>query len=101
MVSAQEKVPHAEVHVPTSQYLKIAGILAVITAIEFGIVYVPGALRAVVVPVLFVLSALKFGMVAAYFMHLKFDRRMLTWFFLIGILLAIAITVSLVAVHQF
>lgn len=103
-MKAQEKAhaahAHGEPHVSSvGSYLKIAGILAVITAIEFGIVYVE-ALKGIVLPILFVLSALKFGMVAAYFMHLKSDNRMLTWFFVIGIVLAAAILVSLMYIAR-
>lgn len=99
MAKAQDKAHAEEAHVSTSKYLRIAGILAVITAIEFAIVYVE-ALKSVVVPILFVLSAVKFGMVAAYFMHLKFEKKMLTWFFVIGIALAAAITLALVFVMK-
>jgi cytochrome c oxidase subunit IV len=77
-----------ESHVSTRDYLKIFGILAVVTGIEFGIVYT--ALPAMLVLVtLFLLSALKFGYVAAFFMHLKFDNRYLTWMFAAGLILAI------------
>lgn len=78
---------HQAAHATTATYLKVFVLLAVITAIEFGIVYMHG-IGSILFPVLLVLSAFKFFMVASVFMHLKFDSRLLTWFFMVGIVLA-------------
>ena len=69
-------------------YLKVFGLLFVITLIEFGIVYVE-ALRPVVLPILFILSAVKFWYVVSIFMHLKFEHKYLSWMFASGMILAI------------
>jgi len=88
-----EAAPTAEQqhHPTTAQYLKVAVILAILTAIEFGVLYVP-ALRPVVVAILWILSIAKFALVAMYFMHLRFDRRFLTAIFVAC--LAVALVVS-------
>lgn len=88
---------HGEGHVSVRSYIIVALILGAITAIEFGIVYVE-SLRSVVKAVLFVLSAVKFGLVALYFMHLKFENKLLLRLFAAGLGLAAAITLALVAV---
>lgn len=81
-------------HATLPTYLWVALILTVVTAAEFGIIYAT-ALHAIVVPALVILSVFKFGLVAAYFMHLKFDARLFTTFFVSGILLATAITIAI------
>lgn len=89
---------HGEAHVvPTSTYLKVGLVLAVITAVEFGIVYVP-ALKPVLIPLLLILSGAKFALVAGFFMHLKFDRWVLAGFFAAGLILALGTYLGLGAI---
>jgi caa(3)-type oxidase subunit IV len=69
-------------------YVKVAVILAVVTAIEVAIYYFnlsPGALTTL----LLVLSLVKFALVGLYFMHLKFDSLLFRRLFITGILLAL------------
>lgn len=87
------KVQEHKAHATLGTYLTVAAILTVITLAEFGVVYV-AALKGVVIPILIVLSAAKFWMVASFFMHLKFDAKLFTVFFVTGILLAIAVTIA-------
>jgi cytochrome c oxidase subunit 4 len=84
--------PHAEggehgAHPTEAQYIKIAAILAVITAVEVGLYYTK-LQRQATNGALLVLAAAKFIMVAAYFMHLKFDNRILRRLFITGFVLA-------------
>jgi cytochrome c oxidase subunit IV len=81
-------------HPTDAKYIKIAMILAAITAVEVGVSYIK-RLGAGGPPILLILAAIKFGMVAAYFMHLKFDHAWLRRVFLTGIILA-AIVYSIV-----
>jgi cytochrome c oxidase subunit 4 len=74
-------------------FLGVGAVLFVITAIEFGIVYLKG-MASVILFVLLLLSALKFILVANYFMHLKWDQKLLTWVFAVGVLLALVIVVA-------
>lgn len=77
-------------HPGPKEYIRIAVILAVVTAVEVGIYYM-GSLRPLIVPLLLSLSLLKFALVALYFMHLKFDSRIFRRLFLGGIILALAV----------
>jgi cytochrome c oxidase subunit 4 len=74
-------------HPGTALYIGVAVVLAVVTAVEVGLYYTSlTGLR--LVSLLAGLAAVKFGMVAAYFMHLKFDGRLLRRLFGTGIVLA-------------
>ncbi|MDO9445048.1 MAG: cytochrome C oxidase subunit IV family protein [Dehalococcoidia bacterium] len=88
-------------HPPTTirQYVLIGIILAVITAVELAVSYYPpGSLE---IPLLIGLSAVKFGIVAALFMHLKFEHKIMTRMFLIGIVLAASLMVAVLALFAF
>lgn len=89
-------VEHA--HPGPKQYVVIALILAVITAIEVWVYYVP-ALLPYIFPILIALSAIKFIMVVGYFMHLKFDHSSFRWFFGGGLALALTLAGSVVILH--
>ena len=69
-------------------YIKVALVLAVVTAIEVAIYYVP-ALEGALVPILLILSLVKFTLVVLWFMHLRFDSRIFRRLFLTGVILAI------------
>jgi caa(3)-type oxidase subunit IV len=77
------------------QYLVIGLILTVLTVIELWVSY--SSLGSVLVPILLILSAVKFVIVVALFMHLKFESRLFTWMFLVGLLLGSAILIALLA----
>jgi cytochrome c oxidase subunit IV len=80
MSSTPQHMPphHAEEHAHPGprKYVMIATILTVITAIEVAVYYVP-ALEAALVYILLALSALKFALVVSFYMHLKFDNKLL------------------------
>lgn len=67
-------VPHAGATVKT--YLAIWGALAVLTAVEIGVTFLPIS-HAVIVVSLLLMAVVKAGLVALFFMHLKFDGRVL------------------------
>ena len=73
-------------------YIKVALILAVVTAVEVAIYYVP-ALEGALVPILLALSLIKFTLVVAVFMHLRFDSRIFRRLFVTGVLLALFVYV--------
>lgn len=85
--------PLHRAHPTPATFVKVGAVLAVITAVEFLILYVRG-MSALVVTILAVLSAAKFFLVAAYFMHLRFDPRILTAIFAVGVTLATLITIA-------
>lgn len=74
-------------HPSPAKYVGIAMILAFVTAVEVGLYYIDMP-DGVLVGSLLALALMKFVMVAAYFMHLKFDSRMLRRLFVAGIALA-------------
>lgn len=80
-------------HHPTpKQYVSVALVLAVLTALEVALFYlesgVDAVTQSVTVPALLILSALKFYLVVAMFMHLRYERRLLSRFFTSGAILA-------------
>ncbi|MGH9036759.1 MAG: cytochrome C oxidase subunit IV family protein [Acidimicrobiia bacterium] len=86
----------AHAHPSPAKYVMIALILAIVTGIEVGLYYIdmPDKLF---VAILLGLAFIKFSMVAAYFMHLKFDGRLLRRLFITGIVLAAVVyTLALV-----
>jgi caa(3)-type oxidase subunit IV len=87
-----------ETHAPPlrpRQYLIIGLILTVITVVELWVSY--SGLGSALVPILLILSTVKFVIVVALFMHLKFESRLFTWMFMIGLLLGGAVLISLIA----
>ncbi len=79
-------------HPQPRQYVSIAIVLAVLTAAEVGLFYLEAGVDAIgqnlTVPALLILSALKFYLVVAMFMHLRFEKRLLSRFFTSGAILA-------------
>jgi cytochrome c oxidase subunit IV len=89
----------AHAHPSPAKYVGIAVLLAIITGIEVAIYYInmPDPLM---VAFLLVLAILKFSLVAAFFMHLKFDSPMLRRVFVAGIILAAVVyTVALLTLR--
>jgi cytochrome c oxidase subunit IV len=89
---------HGGRHPSPKEYVRIALILAVITAAEVAIYYIEGV-QEFLVPLLFLFSFIKFALVVMWFMHLKFDNRLYARFFLMG--LAGAVTLYLVVLMIF
>ncbi len=75
-------------HPGERQYIVIALILGVITAIEVAFSYWD-AVEDFLAPSLIFMSILKFFLVVGWFMHLRFDSRIFRRLFVIGILLAL------------
>jgi cytochrome c oxidase subunit 4 len=93
--AAIHRRPHPEggehgAHPTDQQYMLIALILAAITALEVGVSYIKG-LGDAGNPLLLILALIKFTMVVGFFMHLKFDNRVLRRMFVTGFVLAIIV----------
>ena len=80
-------------HASIGTYLMVAAILAVITALEFGVIYVR-RLTPILVPLLLIMSAGKFALVVMYFMHLRYDTKPLTFLFVAPLLLAVGLAIA-------
>ena len=84
----------SEAHHPSpAQYWKIAGFLAVLTAIEVAMFYIDrelelGFLNAAI---LIVLSSIKFVIVVGWFMHVRFEKPLISRFFTAGFVLALGL----------
>ncbi len=89
----QDQQAEHGLHPTEATYIKVAAILAAITAVEVAVSYWHG-LGDGIPPVLIILAAIKFSMVAAYFMHLKMDHLWLRRLFVTGITLAIAVYIA-------
>jgi cytochrome c oxidase subunit IV len=80
----------AHAHHPTPrQYVRIAIILAVLTALEVSTYFFEFGPLAI--PLLIVLMAIKFVMVASWFMHLKFDSKVFGRMMYTGLILALSL----------
>lgn len=83
-------------HPSPREYVGIGLALAAVTAVEVAAYYV-GALKDVLVPILLLLSATKFSLVVLWFMHLRFDSRLLSGLFLGALMTAVALFVVVLA----
>jgi cytochrome c oxidase subunit IV len=83
------------------QYIVIALILAVLTAMEVAATEVAGP-GLLLIPSLLIMMAIKFFIVVSYFMHLKFDSRLFSVMFYLGLFGAIVLySVMLTTFHFF
>jgi cytochrome c oxidase subunit 4 len=80
-------------------YIKVALALALITGIEVALSYMSDDLGKLFLPLLIGLMLIKFFSVVLYFMHLKFDNRLFSVMFYMG--LGLAVGVYLIALFTF
>jgi cytochrome c oxidase subunit IV len=78
-------------HPGPREYIKIAIVLAVVTAIEIALFYIEGLSDAVVTWTLIALMIIKFALVGLWFMHLKFDSPIFMRLFAVGLGLAVLV----------
>ncbi len=88
-------------HPSDRKYIQIALILAVLTAAEVVTFYVEDRLGSLLVPILLAMMVVKFFIVAAWFMHLRFDSNLFTRVFVSGIILAVAVYIAFLATFEF
>ena len=87
-------------HPTNNTYIKVAVILAVMTALEVAIFYVGGIPNLIFFTILICMSVVKFVIVAMYYMHLKFDESIFVWFFAGGVLLASSVIIVLMVLFN-
>ncbi|HYI44008.1 MAG TPA: cytochrome C oxidase subunit IV family protein [Actinomycetota bacterium] len=90
MATAPQAAEELHHHPGPRQYVWVAIVLAIITAAEVVIYYIPG-LESVLVPFLLAFSAVKFVLVVMWFMHLKFDSHLFRRLFVTGFILAMIV----------
>ena len=84
-------------------YFRIFFILVAITALEVSTYFWDSWFgrddtHLVAYPMLLILMVVKFGLIASFFMHLRFDRRILTRIFYFGLGLAMAVYIVALSV---
>lgn len=84
----------AEAHASVGTYVKVAAALTIITALEVGVIYIR-RLAPIVVPLLLVMSVAKFALVVLFFMHLRYDKRVLSTLFMGPLVIAVGLGVAL------
>jgi cytochrome c oxidase subunit IV len=80
---------HAGHHPTPRDYVRIAVVLAVLTALEVSTYFVD--FGAIAIPLLVVLMVIKFVLVAGFFMHLRFDTKLYGRMLYGGLLLALGL----------
>ena len=104
-VTGHEHTEHAELehgaHWSDLKYVKLALALAVVTAIEVALSYMVDDLGKAFLPLLLVLMAIKFFAVVMFFMHLKFDNRLFSLLFYLGLGLAVGVYVVALFTFEF
>ena len=86
-------------HASVWTYVTIAIILTAVTGLEFAVIYIR-ALTPILVPLLLVMSAGKFVLVVLFFMHLRYDKPLLTTLFAAPVLIAVIIVVALMTLSD-
>lgn len=88
-------------------YVRIAIWLAVITGAEVAWSYLPfwkdasGLVSFAEVAGLLIMMAIKFVVVAGFFMHLRFDNKLLTRLFYAGLILAVVVYLIVLTTFEF
>ncbi len=90
-------------HPSPFQYVMIAVILVIVTAVEIAISYTEGDIPdALIIVLLLGMAVIKFALVAAWYMHLRTDLPIFRRFFVLGIVAAILLyLVVLATLHVF
>jgi cytochrome c oxidase subunit 4 len=92
-----------EHHPGPREYVIIAAILSVLTAIEVSVLYIEPLRDAhyLLVGLLLALMAVKFVLVVGWYMHLRFDHRYYTYIFAGGLVTATSIIIALSALFGY
>ncbi|MFZ9274460.1 MAG: cytochrome C oxidase subunit IV family protein [Ilumatobacteraceae bacterium] len=98
-MTTETETHEAEHGMSNAGYVRIALILAAITALEVSTYYVD--FGPFFMPSLMIMMVIKFLMVVSYFMHLKFDNRLFSWLFYAGLILAITVYVIALSTFKF
>jgi cytochrome c oxidase subunit 4 len=94
---------HSDDPVAVKTYVQVALVLALMTAAEVALLYLPDGMRPPrwsLLIVLLLLSAFKFGIVASFFMHLRYDHRLYAGFFVGGLVVAASTMFALLALFR-
>ena len=76
-------------HPTPKRYVQIAIVLGILTAIEIALYYTEDIIGVFTDPILIILAVGKFIIVVGWFMHLRFENKMVNRFFAGGMILAL------------
>ena len=82
-------------------FIKVALILAVITGIETSTYWWMDDAHDAAMVTLFVMMGIKFFMILLWFMHLKFDSKLFSLLFYLGLFLAVGVYMVTLFTFQF
>ena len=84
---------HHVSHPTPGQYIKIAIGLAMLTAVEVGLFYINDSLQLgwINTAALLILAFLKFVIVIGWYMHLRYEKLVVSRFFVFGFTLALSL----------
>ena len=99
-VDHQHDADHAD-HPSDLLYVKVAAILAFLTALEVGTYFIEEASTQLLVGILFPMMIIKFTTVIFYFMHLKYDNHLFKRIFLFGLILAVVVFLIMLTAFEF
>jgi cytochrome c oxidase subunit IV len=101
LAESTEREPHQRHREPSDrQYIYIAIFLGVVTALEVAAVEIGLEGLVLIIP-LVLLMTIKFAFVILFFMHLRFDSRLFSLVFYIGLFLAVALYAVMLATFHF
>ncbi len=86
-------------HPGVMTYVVVGIALAILTALEVAVIYIP-PLAPAVIPILLVLTTAKFALVVMFYMHLKTDDRIFTWVFVAPGVLAVFVVAALIILFR-
>jgi cytochrome c oxidase subunit 4 len=88
-------------HPDPLQYVIVAVVLVVITAVEIGVSYLEGSIPdGLIITLLLVMAFVKFFLVASWYMHLRTDQPVFRRFFVLGSIAALVLyAVVLLTLH--
>ena len=76
-------------HPTPKRYVQIAIVLGILTAIEIALYHTEDIVGVFTDPILIILAVGKFIIVVGWFMHLRFENKMVNRFFAGGMILAL------------
>ncbi len=97
--SPEQATDHSDDHPTPRQYVHIALVLAVLTALEVSTYFFE--FGAIAIPLLIVLMVVKFLYVAGWFMHLKFDSPIYTRLMYTGLAFALVLYAAMAVITLF
>ena len=78
-------------HPTPKKYVQIAIVLGILTASEIALYYTEDIVGVFTDPILIILAVGKFIIVVGWFMHLRFENKMVNRFFTGGMILALVL----------